>query len=101
MLFAMLFQSFHATEHLVEQFSNPHCDHHYNIGKTEVGHAHNDTETCFSCEFTFAHYTPAMAFRLNVWAEAPSARVDFIVPESSPAAFGGALLTLRGPPALL
>lgn len=101
MLFALLFQSFHATEHLVEQFTQPHCDHHYNIGKTEVGHAHHDLDTCFSCEFTFAHYTPATTFRLDVLREIPSARLAYTFYEPTPSGFGGALLTQRGPPDLL
>ena len=101
MLFAMLFQSFHATEHLVEKFTEPHCDHHYNLGKTEVGHAHHDVDTCFSCEFTFAHYTPAATYRLIVLGEIPSGRLAFILPDAAPSRFGGALLAQRGPPVLL
>ena len=53
-LFSILFQSFHAMSHLEEQFVAKHCSHKYNHSKTEINHAHNDFDHCFTCEFTFS-----------------------------------------------
>ena len=98
MLFALLFQSFHATEHLVEQLSQPHCDHHYNIGKTEIGHAHSNHETCFTCEFTFHGFTPAIPFFLEKPSGNSSYSIVIASAVAAPTAFGGAMFSLRGPP---
>jgi hypothetical protein len=61
-LFSMLFQSLHSYEHLAKEFSKKHCQHHYQIDKTEVSHQHNDFDDCFACEFTVSSYISPSVF---------------------------------------
>ena len=53
-LLAIVLQSAHSFNHLEKELTTKQCHHKYAKNKTIIGHAHNDLEHCFVCEFTFS-----------------------------------------------
>jgi hypothetical protein len=99
LLFAMLFQSFHGTEHLAEKFTAELC-HHENGKGQQLTHSHPQHDSCFSCEFTFgqftaqpAHFTQSLC--VIAFGKKDALHVSFFGPS-----FTGSLYSLRGPPTM-
>ncbi len=100
-LLAILIQSIDAMSHLEKQFSEKHCYHNYHHHKTEINHAHEDFEHCFTCEFTFSTFISPSKITITLQ------KVD-VVTQYSPyyskevtQFFRGSLFALRAPPSFI
>lgn len=97
-LLAILFQSFDAMGHLEKQFTTKHCHHKYNHSKTEVGHAHEGFDHCFTCEFTFSNFiTPSKITFTIPKVQVVTKYSDYYSKEITQS-FRGSLFALRAPP---
>ncbi|WP_313806588.1 hypothetical protein [Flavobacterium sp.] len=95
-----MFQSVHSYEHLVQQFTEEHCDHKYDFSQTEFTHSHHDFDDCFVCEFSFSNYIPFEFFSFNFRSvHNTTESISFFV--ESPIVFSGSFFSLRGPPAFI
>ena len=96
-LFAMLFPSFHATQHLKEVAAHNSCEHKH-TNKHEITHQHDSLHDCFACGFTL-NFTQIFDFQYHVfdvcnnYKSSISNKLSFVVPF-----FKGSLFLLRGPP---
>ncbi len=98
-LFAMLFPSFHASQHFNEVAVHKTCEHKQ-TNKHEITHQHDNLHDCFACGFTlnfieifdFQHHFFAV---LNNYKSSISDNFTFFV-----TFFKGSLFSLRGPPAV-
>ena len=96
-LFAMLFPSFHATQHFNEVATHNSCEHKH-TNKHEITHQHDKLHDCFVCGFTlnfaeivdFQHQFFAVC---NNYKSSISDKLSFVTPF-----FKGSLFLLRGPP---
>lgn len=100
-LFAILFQSFHSFEHLVEQFSKKHCHHVYHEHKTELNHGHDGLEKCFTCEFTFSNSVKTDFLTFNFTKIEEFKLYSFSQSREINSFFCGSLFALRAPPAVI
>jgi hypothetical protein len=100
-LLAILFQSFDAMSHLEKQFSEKHCNHIYNHHKTEVNHAHEGFEHCFTCEFTFSNFIPAPKTTFISPKVEVATQYSFFYSKEITQYFRGSLFALRAPPSFI
>lgn len=97
-LLAILLQSFDAIGHLGKQFSEKHCYHNSHHHKTEINHAHEGFDHCFTCEFTFSNFISSSKLTFT------SQKVEVVTKYSSYYSkeitqfFRGSLFALRAPP---
>jgi len=97
MLFAILFQSIHSVEHLVEQLSTAHCEHQPTESKTQITHQHHDLDHCPICDFTFSSFVASELYGINF----SNSIVDvayFSYAFEIPFFYPGSLNSDRGPP---
>ncbi|MGV3695869.1 DUF2946 family protein [Flavobacterium sp.] len=100
-LLAILIQSFDAMSHLEQQFSEEHCHHKYDHSKTEIGHAHHESDHCFTCEFAFSSFiSPAKPSFVTPKAQVATKYSSFYSKEITQA-FKGSLFALRAPPSCI
>jgi hypothetical protein len=97
-LFAILFQSFHAMSHLEKQFIAKHCNHKYNHKKTEINHAHHGFEHCFTCEFTFSSSLEIKTSLISLKYNSLYFKPSFLNTSESILFYTGSSFSLRGPP---
>lgn len=93
-LFAILFQSLHSYEHILDKKSTfAHSD----TSKKDVHTNDHNHEKCFVCEFTFSTFigTEFTAFQFKQSFEAIA--YSFFYNEA-PSFFSGSHSSLRGPP---
>ncbi len=100
-LFAIIFQSLHAIEHLAKQFSEEKCHHAYNHHHTEIGHGHDGLEKCFVCEFAFGGYTATPVNALQLQKIAVPTSYHFCYSKEITQRFRGSLFALRAPPGFI
>ncbi len=100
-LFAILFQSFDAMSHLENQFSKKQCHHKYNHHKTEVSHAHEGFDHCFTCEFTFSNFITASKISFAFPKIEIATRYTSHYSKEITQAFRGSLFALRAPPSFI
>lgn len=99
-LFAILFQSVHSYEHLVQQFTEEHCDHKYDVSQTEFTHSHHHFDDCFVCEFSLSNSIPFEFFSFEFRSVAYFVQHSFFFTEQ-PIVFSGSFFSLRGPPCFI
>ncbi|MDR6968653.1 hypothetical protein J2X31_002679 [Flavobacterium arsenatis] len=94
-LFAILFQSLHSYEHILEEKAT---FTHLDSSKKDVHANNHNHEKCFVCEFTFSNFigTEFTSFQFKTSFEAIA--YSFFYTET-PSVFSGSQATLRGPPA--
>jgi len=96
-LFAILFQSLHSYEHILEDKA---AVSHLDSSKKDIHANNHNHEKCFVCEFTFSTFigTEFTAFQFKQSFEAIA--YSFFYNEA-PSFFSGSQATLRGPPLFL
>jgi hypothetical protein len=97
-LFSILVQSIHSTEHLAEEISRTHCDHEYDNSHNTINHAHDGSATCFTCEFTFSIATTSSQCSFvqgQPLNQTEQLRFFYTSPLKT---FTGSLFSHRGPP---
>ncbi|WP_309614696.1 hypothetical protein [Flavobacterium sp.] len=100
-LLAILFQSFDAMSHLEKQFSEKHCYHNYHHHKTEITHAHDGFDHCFTCEFTFSSFvSPSKLTFTSQKVEVVTKYYSYYSKEITQF-FRGSLFALRAPPSFI
>jgi hypothetical protein len=97
-LFAIFFQSFHAFEHLVKQFSEKHCHHVYHEHKTELNHGHDGLEKCFTCEFAFSNSLKSDFLTFSFYKNEVLKSYTLFQSREITSFFCGSLFALRAPP---
>lgn len=97
-LFALLFQSFHAVGHLKKQFIEKQCHHQYNHNKTEINHAHTGFEHCFTCEFTFSSLYDSEPNNVNLKNYSSYFKPTYLTFSENISFYNGSSFLLRGPP---
>jgi len=100
-LFAILFQSFDAMTHLEKQFSAKHCHHKYNHNHTEVSHAHEGFDHCFTCEFTFSNFITPSKTSFSFSKIQVATQYTSHYSREITQAFRGSLFALRAPPVFI
>ncbi|WP_442786899.1 hypothetical protein [Flavobacterium suncheonense] len=100
LLFAIAFQSVHSYEHLVQQFTEEHCDHKYDASQTEFTHSHHDFDDCFVCKFSLSNYIPFEFFTIDFQLVTHSEQHSFFFTEN-PLVFSESFFSLRGPPCFI
>lgn len=99
-LFAMLFQTAHSYEHILNQLSEKHCNHKYTPGQKEITHSHSADANCHSCHFAFSTFIPNTFQALSFHKSIAVASFKYFYFERISAFFKGSLFALRAPPAL-
>ena len=100
-LLAILLQSFDAIGHLEKQFSEKQCYHNYHHHKTEITHAHEGFDHCFTCEFTFSSFiSPSKLTFISEKVEVDIKYSPYYSEEINQF-FRGSLFTLRAPPSFI
>ncbi|MCF6131268.1 hypothetical protein [Flavobacterium wongokense] len=97
-LFAILFQSFDAMSHLEKQFSEKHCNHKYNHSQTEINHAHEGFDHCFTCEFAFSSFISPSKITFTVPKIQVVTKYSAYYSKEITQSFRGSLFALRAPP---
>ena len=64
-LFAILFQSFHATEHLISDLTTEQCFHEHKDGNAEFTHQHHGHDHCFICQYSFSGFIYNEVYLIN------------------------------------
>jgi hypothetical protein len=100
-LLAILFQSFDAMSHLEKQFSEKHCHHVYDHHKTEINHAHEGFDHCFTCEFTFSSFVSPTKITFTVPKVQVITKYSSYYSREITQAFRGSLFALRAPPSFI
>lgn len=98
-LFAILFQSLHSYEHLVEHHPKSEIDHRAENSEKGFHQNTHDHEKCFACEFVFSSFVGASftTYSFDLAFEAVCYNFSY---NETPSFFSGSLLSLRGPPAI-
>lgn len=96
-LFAILFQSFHSYEHLVNQITEKKCLHKH-VSDKEITHQHKHFDKCFVCEFAFSSYISSNIQSFSFPNDFYVFRKDFYSTKESNLYFSGISYSLRGPP---
>lgn len=99
-LSAILLQSFDAMNHLEKQFSEKHCHHKYNHHKTEITHAHEGFDHCFTCEFTFSNFISPIKIGFNSPKVEVTTKYSSFYSKEITQWFRGSLFALRAPPSV-
>ena len=97
-LFAIILQSAHSFNHLEKSLSEKVCHHKYAKNKTIIGHAHNDLDHCFVCEFTFSTSLKSDFISFNFKRIFIPVSYSFFYSKEITQSFRGALFALRAPP---
>lgn len=100
-LFAIVLQSVHSFNHLEKSLSEKICHHKYAKNKTIIGHAHNDLEHCFVCEFTFSTSLKSDIFSYSFKKIIIPDSYSFFYSKEITQSFRGALFALRAPPSFI
>ena len=100
-LAAILLQSVHSFQHLEKALTEKHCYHKYALNKTEISHAHNDFEYCFTCEFTFSNTLKSDFFTFNFKKVEISTSYTYFFSKEIVNHFKGSLFALRAPPTFI
>lgn len=96
-LFAILFQSFHATEHLISQLTTEQCFHEHKDGNAEFTHQHHGHDKCFVCEYSFSGFIYSEIYSIDY----PRIEITSVQITSKQEAYQFSTLNLRlvrGPP---
>jgi hypothetical protein len=100
-LLAILLQSFDAMSHLEKQFSEKHCHHKYDHSKTDISHAHEGLDHCFTCEFTFSSFiSPSKLTFITPKVQVATKYSSYYSKEITQS-FRGSLFALRAPPVFI
>jgi hypothetical protein len=100
-LLAILFQSFDAMSHLEKQFSEKHCYHNYHHHKTEITHAHEGFDHCFTCEFTFSSFISPSKLTFTSQKVEVVTKYSAYYSKGITQFFRGSLFALRAPPSFI
>lgn len=100
-LIAILLQSFDAMSHLEKQFSEKHCNHKYNHHQTEINHAHQSLDHCFTCEFTFSSFISPSKFIFTSQKVQVTTKYSSYYSKEITQSFRGSLFALRAPPCFI
>lgn len=100
-LLAILVQSFDAMSHLEHKLSEKHCDHVYNHHKTEISHAHEGFDHCFTCEFTFSNFISPSKITVTVPKVPVVTKYSAYYSKEITQSFRGSLFALRAPPCFI
>jgi hypothetical protein len=99
-LSAMLFQTVHSYEHVINQFTEKPCEHHTSANQKEITHSHSVDTKCHICHFSFSTFIPnpfqTLFFQKNTFETI----TVFEYTKSVSTFFRGSLFALRAPPAL-
>lgn len=96
-LFAILFQSFHSYEHLVNQITEKKCLHKH-VSDKEITHQHKHFDKCFVCEFAFSSYISSNTQSFSFSNDSYFFKNDSYFLKESNVYFSGISYSLRGPP---
>jgi hypothetical protein len=97
-LLAILIQSVDAMSHLEKQFSEKHCHHKYNHSQTEINHAHEGFDHCFTCEFTFSNFVSPSKLTFISQKNQVETKYSPFYSKGITQFFRGSLFALRAPP---
>ena len=100
-LFAIILQSSHSFYHLEKSLTEKVCHHKYAKNKTEIGHAHNNLEHCFVCEFTFSTSLKSDFISYSFKKVFIPVSYSFFYSKEITQSFRGALFALRAPPSFI
>ena len=100
-LLAILFQSFDAMGHMEKQFTEKHCNHKYNHHKTELHHAHEGFDHCFTCEFTFSNFISPTKVTFTIPKVQVATKYSSYYSKEITQSFRGSLFALRAPPTVI
>ena len=100
-LSAILFQSFHAFEHLAKEFSEKKCHHTHHGHKAVLTHGHDGLEKCFVCEFAFSNSVEPNQAVIVSESSSFFYRPSFFTNSADISFFNGNSSFLRGPPQLI
>lgn len=93
-LFAILFQSLHSYEHILEEES---VFTHVDSSKKDVHTNDHNHEKCFVCEFTFSNFIGTEFTSFQFKQPFKAIAYSFFYNET-PSFFSGSQFSLRGPP---
>jgi hypothetical protein len=96
-LLAMLLQSVHSYEHLVQQLSEKECHHKYTSSQ-EITHQHHNFENCFACNFTISSFISSDKHHFNFEKISIPSGFFFFNSKDITQFFKGSLFALRAPP---
>jgi len=93
-LFAILFQSMHSYEHILDDNTT---FAHFDASKMDVHASDHNHQKCFVCEFTFSNFvgTEINSFQFTKSFEAIAYGFFY---SATPSVFSGSQTSLRGPP---
>ena len=99
-LFAMLFQSLHSYEHLIQDLSEQKCHQKHQFIGEQVTHDHHNLEECFACEFTFNNFIFSNLTFFRFLNHTVFFKNTFFYLKESHSFYKGISYSLRGPPSL-
>ena len=99
-LFAMLFQSIHSYEHLVQQLSEKKCHHEY-TSKHQITHQHHSFDHCYVCDFKMSQFVGEEIFTFKSQNTIIHSGYTFFKSREITEFFKGSLFVLRGPPVFI
>jgi hypothetical protein len=99
-LFAMLFQSVHSYEHLVQQISEKECHHKYTSSQ-EITHQHHDFDHCFVCNFKISNFVASDIYHFEFQKISIPSGYTFFKSKEITQFFIGSLFALRAPPSFI
>ena len=100
LLFAILYQSVHSVEHLVEQITTEQCHHELAAGKSQITHDHHHLEHCPVCDFTLSSFLAGAEYSSSAFFASEISTL-IVVENTTPDLQSGKILTLRGPPSFI
>jgi hypothetical protein len=96
-LLAMLLQSVHSYEHVLEQATEKKCLHSSN-SKSQITHKHRNLEHCLVCDFAFSSFISSKTVAFQILKIEIATGISFSDSKSITQFFKGSLFALRAPP---
>lgn len=97
-LFSMLFQFVHSSEHLAKQLSEKECHHKYTSNQ-EITHQHH-VDDCFVCHFSVSSFITTGIHRFEFSTNPVFSKVTLFRSLEITQFFKGSLFALRAPPTI-
>lgn len=98
-LFAILFQSLHSYEHLLEDHAETEMHQTADHSQQLLHQKNHDHDKCFACDFIFSSFVSSSltTYSFEVAFEAISYSFTY---NATPSFFSGSSFSLRGPPSI-
>ncbi len=97
-LFSMLFQFVHSSEHLAKQLSEKECHHKYTSNQ-EITHQHH-VDDCFVCHFSVSSFITSSIHHFEFRKIAVFSKEAIFRSLEITQFFKGSLFALRAPPSI-